>query len=70
MVFLFPFWEHLAYCGSTFLFSVLHGSQSKCLPQLTAGKGLWEPPPFYSAFPPPQLENMRQILFMYAVTSK
>lgn len=45
MVFLFPFWEHLAYCGSTFLFSVLHGSQSKCLPQLTAGKGLWEPPP-------------------------
>lgn len=47
MIFLFPFWGHLAYCGSTFLFSVLHASQSKCLPQLTAGKGLWEPPFFF-----------------------
>lgn len=29
MVFLFPFWRHLSYCGSTFLFTVLHASQSK-----------------------------------------
>lgn len=65
MLFLFPFWGHFPYCGSPFFpfFNLA------CESHLTAGKGLWGLF-FFFAFPPPQLENMRQILFMYALTSK
>lgn len=71
VVFLFSFWGHFEYCGSPFIFSVLHVSKSKLSSQLTTGKDSWGLFfPFIFAFPPPQLENMRQILFMYAVTSK
>lgn len=56
----------------SFLFSVLHMGQSKssstvnCRKRFVGSFFYF----YFLAFPPPQLENMRQILFMYAVTSK
>lgn len=72
MLFLCPFWKRFL---SILWFSLLTFFQSCIMGQLSSivncrkrfvGTCFF----FFFAFPSPQLENMRQILFMYAVTSK
>lgn len=65
MVFLFPFWGHFCTLRLSFL---LHASKSK--PSYTVNCGKKVCGGLFPLFPPPQVENMKQILFMYAVTSE